>query len=145
MPAEVEKAKIKRMIPPGETFDVLFNPKEIRISKSNQFSEVAMPGLSAPLLQFGHGNAQTLSLQLFFDTYDTRHAAGTVTKDSDVRTYTGKVTDLMKIHPHLHAPPVSQFSWIERRWPMKGLWPCQASGAQRKATRVPASGGTSAA
>src|SRR3546814_8059539 len=38
------------------------------------------------------------------------------------------------------ASSVSQLSWIERRCPTKGLWPCQASGVQRKATSVPASG-----
>ncbi len=70
MVKELEKAKIKQLVPDGPEIDVLFNPTEYRLSKSNQFAEVAIPGLTAPMLQFGHGNAQTLTMQLFFDTYD---------------------------------------------------------------------------
>jgi len=111
MAAKLEKAKLQRLVPEGKPFDVMFNPKEYRLSKSNQFSEVAIPGLAAPLLQFGHGNAQTLTLQLFFDTYDPVHADAKVEKNKDVRFYTAQVTDLLKIAPDLHAPPVCQFSW----------------------------------
>ena len=38
----------------------------------------------------------------------------------------------------------TQFSWMERRWPTKGLWPCQAFSTHLKATMVPKSGETSA-
>ncbi|MCB0189238.1 MAG: LysM peptidoglycan-binding domain-containing protein [Caldilineaceae bacterium] len=106
MAQQLVKAQIQSLVPNKPAFKVLFNPKEYRLSKSNQFSEVAIPGLSAPLLQFGRGDAQTLSMQLFFDTYDQPG----ITK-VDVRTHTEKVTNLMKIDPHLHAPPVCQFSW----------------------------------
>lgn len=106
MAQELVKAKIQSLVPNKPAFDVLFNPKEYRLSKSNQFAEVAIPGLSAPLLQFGRGEAQTLSMQLFFDTYDNQFR-----QKVDVRTYTEQVTDLMKIDPEIHAPPVCQFSW----------------------------------
>jgi hypothetical protein len=109
MAEKLEKAKIQQLAPKGGSFDVLFNPKEYRLSKSNQFSEVAIPGLSAPILQFGRGNAQTLTMQLFFDTYDPSSPAAS--KDEDVRNHTKKVTNLMKINSDLHAPPVCQFSW----------------------------------
>jgi nucleoid-associated protein YgaU len=98
----LEKAAIKRHIPPGETIEVLFNPNEYRLNVSNQFAEVAIPGLAAPLVQFGRGNASTLSMRLFFDTYEQR---------TDVRLYTGKVIKLMTIDPSLHAPPVCMFVW----------------------------------
>lgn len=98
------KATIKRHIPDGEEIKVLFNPTQYRLSKSNQFAEVAIPGLAAPLLQFGRGNAHTLSMQLFFDTY-------TYDAGKDVRQYTKKVTDLLNIDEELHAPPVCLFSW----------------------------------
>ena len=111
MAQKLEKAKIQSIVPKGKAFDVLLNPKEYRMSKSNQFAEVAIPGLSAPLLQFARGNAQTLTLQLLFDTYDPKFAGSKVEKDKDVRFYTAKVTDLMKINAELHAPPVCQFSW----------------------------------
>jgi len=110
----LEKARITQMIPAGPDIKVLFNPTEYRVSKSNQFAEVAIPGLGAPMLQFGHGNAQTLSMQLFFDTYDPQ-APPTVDsrykKDQDVRVLTRQVTRLLEINADLHAPPIIQFSW----------------------------------
>lgn len=109
MAEKLEKAKIQQLVPKGGSFDILFNPKEYRLSKSNNFNEVAIPGLSAPILQFGRGNAQTLSMQLFFDTYDPVETRAT--KDEDVRNFTRKVTDLLKINQDLHAPPICQFSW----------------------------------
>ena len=112
MADELEKAKIKQVVPKGSEasdIDVLFNPTEYRLSKSNQFAEVAIPGLSAPMLQFGHGNAQTLSMQLFFDTYDPKSTH--YSKNQDVRQRTRLVTDLLRINKDLHAPPICQFSW----------------------------------
>jgi len=111
MATELGKAKIKQLVPAGSEIEVLFNPTEYRVSKSNQFAEVAIPGLAAPLLQFGHGNAQTLSMQLFFDTYDPQAVGGRYEKNRDVRFHTRQVTDLLKINAKLHAPPIIQFSW----------------------------------
>jgi nucleoid-associated protein YgaU len=85
-----------------ETITVLFNPTEYRINKSNQFAEVAIPGLEAPPLQFIRGNARTLTMQLFFDTYE---------KGSDVRQHTGKILKLLEIDNELHAPPICHFNW----------------------------------
>lgn len=86
----------------GEKVEVLFNPNEYRLNTSNQFTEVAIPGLAAPLLQFGRGNAVTLSMQLFFDTYEKR---------TDVRDHTRKIMKLLEIESKLHAPPVVMFNW----------------------------------
>jgi nucleoid-associated protein YgaU len=102
-----EKATIQRYDPKtfsaeGDRIDVLFNPTEYRLSKSNQFAEVAIPGLKAPLLQFSRGNAHVLSMQLFFDTYE---------QGTDVRAFTSQITGLLKIDPKLHAPPVCVFCW----------------------------------
>ena len=111
MEKKLEKAKIKQIVPAGSEIDVLFNPTEYRLSKSNQFAEVAIPGLSAPMLQFGHGNAQTLTMQLFFDTYDPQSNNSLAAKNEDVRSHTRKVTDLLAINGSLHGPPICQFSW----------------------------------
>lgn len=112
MAQELEKAKIKQIVPKGPEIEVLFNPTEYRVSKSNQFAEVAIPGLGAPMLQFGHGNAQTLSMQLFFDTYDPQTANDSrYIKNQDVRQRTREVTGLLRINKDLHAPPICQFCW----------------------------------
>lgn len=105
MPKQLERAKIIQVKPAGSSVEVLFNPSEYRVSKSNQFSEVAVPGLSAPILQYSRGNSQTLTMKLFFDTYDPRHAEGRYGKDQDVTLYTRRVTDLMKINSELHRAP----------------------------------------
>ncbi|HET6420514.1 MAG TPA: LysM peptidoglycan-binding domain-containing protein [Geobacteraceae bacterium] len=86
----------------GDSFQVLFNPNEYRLSANNQFSEVAIPGLPSPPIQYIRGSARTLSMQLFFDTYED---------GSDVRDYTSDVIGLMDIDPDLHAPPVCLFTW----------------------------------
>jgi nucleoid-associated protein YgaU len=111
MAKRLDKAKIIQLVPKGPAIEVLFNPTEYRLSKSNQFAEVAIPGLGAPMLQFGHGNAQTLSMQLFFDTYDPLASDTRTGKNQDVRLHTGQVTNLLAINKSLHAPPICQFNW----------------------------------
>jgi len=50
---------------------VMFNPPEYQLQKANQFADITIPGLGSSLLQFVTGNAQTLTMELFFDTTDT--------------------------------------------------------------------------
>ena len=111
MTRQLERAKIIPYKPAGKAIDVMFNPSDYRISKATQFAEITPPGLGAPLLQYSHGGAQTLSVKLFFDTYDPRFLTPKYSKDQDVSTITRQVTNLMKINPELHAPPICQFSW----------------------------------
>ncbi|UVI27383.1 CIS tube protein [Paenibacillus spongiae] len=102
----LEKALIQpldeRGDPKGQPVKVLFNPTEYSIEKGNQYQSVALPGKSVPALQFVSGNAQTLTMDLFFDTYE---------QGEDVRIYTGQVTELLNIDRDLHAPPVCMFIW----------------------------------
>jgi nucleoid-associated protein YgaU len=86
----------------GQQFDVLFNPEEYSLNKDNNFASQAIPGLSSPLLQFVHGNVQTLDMELFFDTTQDR---------TDVRAQSQKVVDLLKIDSELHAPPIVLVAW----------------------------------
>jgi LysM repeat protein len=86
----------------GQQFEVMFNPEEYSLNKDNNYASQAIPGLSAPILQFVHGNLRTLDMELFFDTTDTR---------TDVRVETQKVVDLLRIDSELHAPPVLRVAW----------------------------------
>lgn len=101
---ELENATIEKVFPstPEKPIKVLFNPNEYRLSVANQFAEIAIPGLEAPPLQYVRGTARTLSMQLFFDTYE---------KGTDVREHTGKVVGLLDADPDLHAPPICLFNW----------------------------------
>lgn len=111
---EFELATIEVIRPPGgKTMKVLFNPTEYRLSKANRFTELAIPGLGTPPIQFGHGNARVLSMQLFFDTYTYTSKDGRAVK-RDVRDYTDEILGLLDIDPELHAPPVCRFTWGER-------------------------------
>ena len=81
---------------------VLFNPAEYSLEKSNQFQSTPIVGLATPLTQFVSGNARTLTMDLFFDTYE---------EAADVRVHTGKLLALLDIDSELHAPPLCQFVW----------------------------------
>src|SRR5712671_5754859 len=80
---------------------VMYNPEEIKLDQGASFSEVGIPGLDAPPIQYVRGKARILSMDLFFDTYETR---------KDVRTYTGQLVALLDKLPQTQAPPVLLFS-----------------------------------
>lgn len=108
----LEKAQITNTVT-GDAVPVLFNPAEYTLAKDINYAQAAIPGLSAPLLQFVNGNLQTLDMELFLDTYEEHGGAGRVfnRKGQDVRELTRRVTDLMNIEPSTHAPPVLLFTW----------------------------------
>jgi nucleoid-associated protein YgaU len=89
--------------------EVIFNPAEYSLEKGNQFASTPLPGLSNPIVSFVNGDADTLTMELFFDTY-------TDGKGVDVRKQTNKIARLLDIDPKLHAPPPVQFVWGELRF-----------------------------
>ena len=95
----------------GMRFEVLFNPVEYSIEKGNTFQSTSLPGLSTPVTQFVTGNADTLTMELYFDTYSKSSRHPNVTLKEDVRKYTRPIANLMEIDPTLHAPPVCEFTW----------------------------------
>jgi nucleoid-associated protein YgaU len=104
----LEKATITNTVT-GERIPVLFNPEEYTVSRDVNYAQAAVPGLSAPILQFVSGNLQTLEMELLVDTYE---AHGNVNQaGDDVRTLTRRITELMAIDPTTHAPPVLLFTW----------------------------------
>ncbi len=112
------KAFFTRKDNPALIVPCLFNPKELSVEKSNQFAEVNIPGLSSPIYQFVRGNARSVTMDLFFDTYE---------EGIDVRIFTDRITGwdagsmfsklpdaakgLMDIDSDLHAPPICLFIW----------------------------------
>lgn len=83
---------------------VIFNPAEYSLEKGNQFASAPLPGLSNPVLSFVNGDADVLTMELFFDTYTNNGG-------SDVRDETRKISRLLEIDPTLHAPPPVKFDW----------------------------------
>ena len=85
-----------------EGITALFNPSQIAISKSVTWGSNAVAQRDVPDLRFTHGNAATLNIDLFFDTYEAK---------TDVRYHTQEVLDLAMVSSETHAPPVCQLVW----------------------------------
>jgi nucleoid-associated protein YgaU len=94
----------------GVGVEVLFNPEEYTINRETNFAQLAVPGLSAPLVQFVNGQAQTLELELLVDSYEANPQADA---GSDVRRLTERIASFMDIDPTLHAPPPLVFMWSD--------------------------------
>lgn len=86
----------------GDKILAMFNPEEYSLNKDNNYASQAIPGLTSPLLQFVHGNLQTLDMELFFDTFEAQ---------DDVRSRTSQIFNLLAINSDLHTPPVLRVTW----------------------------------
>ncbi len=105
---ELTKASLTN-VESNERIEFLYNPTEYSISKSISWDAVAMVGFDVPPTEFQGAKPSTISLDLFFDTYEA---------DQDVRTtYTDKVFALTKISAQTRQggqrgrPPRCLFSW----------------------------------
>lgn len=86
----------------SETIEVLFNPSEYSLQAGNKYQWHTVPGLSMPVAQFVSGETSTLTMDLFFDTYEA---------NVDVRKHTGKIMKIMDVDKDLHVPPICRFVW----------------------------------
>jgi hypothetical protein len=74
---------------PGSDVRCMFNPYEYTVSKSNSFKEQkSANGKNSPQAELSKAGAQTLKLNLIFDTYDTKR---------DVSVITDKLWRFMKV------------------------------------------------
>jgi nucleoid-associated protein YgaU len=93
-----------------EMIELQYNPTELSWDKGAQIAEIAIPGLDAPLQQFVRGQAEKLTLELFFDTTDK----GMGKNATSVTTKTDRIYELIKIEPQRHAPPICTFIWSDK-------------------------------
>lgn len=105
----LEKATLTNAVT-GIRVTVQFNPEEYTVERSANFAQLAVPGLSAPIVQFVSGGAQTIELDLLVDTTEASPAGG---PGADVRRLVREITGFMDIDPELHAPPPVVFAWGE--------------------------------
>lgn len=100
------KALLEILVPSGIEDPIIplcFNPTEYQVQKSNNFSEIAIPGLETPPIQYVRGACEKLTAELMVDTSDTLE---------DVRQrYTNKLRALMNINSEIHAPPIVRLVW----------------------------------
>jgi hypothetical protein len=116
---------------------VQYNPTEYTLEKSVQLAEVQIPGLDSPLQQFVRGQAEKLTLDLFFDT--TEHGMGPGA--TSVTTETDKIYQLIKIEPERHAPPILTFVWSDQ-FPGSSVGGAPGSGAGALGRAVGAAAGS---
>ncbi len=106
---ELKPAKITNLLKPQEVVQFMFNPYEYTISKTNNWTDKQPSGRNVPLVSFGQGGAQTLTLTLYFDSQ---------LKKTDVRTYTKPLWSMMMIDQtkknpvsNKGEPPTVAFEW----------------------------------
>ena len=106
----VQWAEVVDGKPRTEDIPLQYNPTELIWDKGTQIAEITIPGLDAPLQQFIRGQAEKLTLELFFDTTDE----GGMGKNAvSVIKHTDRIYQLLKIEPERHAPPICTFIWHE--------------------------------
>lgn len=104
------KASIINLDKGGSPIECMFNPKEYAFAKQNSWSRGKTKGKNVPHLEFGGGQPATLTMQLFFDTYES---------GKDVRKeYTDAIWSLMMVDDSLKdqksnksRPPRVRFQW----------------------------------
>ncbi|MBE2270963.1 MAG: hypothetical protein IAE80_22190 [Anaerolinea sp.] len=106
---DLKPAKITNLLKPQQVVYFMFNPYEYTISKSNNWVDKEPSGRNVPLVSFGQGGAQTLSLTLYFDNQ---------LKKSDVRAFTKPLWAMMMIdqskknrRSNKGEPPTVAFEW----------------------------------
>ena len=94
----------------GNTVACMFRPKEYTITKRNSWQMKEVKGKDLPQLEFSGGGSSTLTMELFFDTYES---GGDVRKE-----YTNEIWGLTAIDDSLTdkinkkgRPPIVQFKW----------------------------------
>lgn len=131
---ELKKLKIYYERPSGKRpgkIETLFNPGEISRSRRATWQAEPLaghggPGGASPEVEFYAVEPETLSVNLFFDTYESRSdAAGwalgalppvpgglvSTSTAGDVREYTEQIAALARIDQELHRPPVCRLWW----------------------------------
>ncbi|MEV8467467.1 LysM peptidoglycan-binding domain-containing protein [Fluviibacterium sp. DFM31] len=93
--------------PNGSPIMVPYNPTELALSKSAQYSDVAIPGIDQPIIQFVRGESEALTLELFFDSTE----AGTGAGADSVQPQVDQFHRLVTIDGNLHTPPIVRMTW----------------------------------
>lgn len=118
--------------------ECMFNPKEYTFSKQNSWSGKPTKGSNLGIFEFGNGQAATLSMQLFFDTYaNINNGSTTGGTPKDVRKeYTAAIWEMMQVDDRLSSlngkpgspsknkkgrPPVVVFQWGLMTWSFKAV------------------------
>lgn len=90
-----------------DSVEVLFNPTQYSVEKSVEYGELSLPGMDTPVSQFVNGDAQSLSMDLLVDTYES---------GDDLRDHIEQIERLVSVDGERHAPPICKFVWGDLRF-----------------------------
>ena len=95
----------------ASTIVAMFNPNRLTVSRSVSWPNQNAAKRDTPESQFIGGEPATLSVDLFFDTYDTDESQAD--KKSVKKVYTDKLLHLTTVEKHgdKHRPPVCRLTW----------------------------------
>jgi nucleoid-associated protein YgaU len=97
----------------GAHLSVQFNPTEYTTTKGAQYAEIQIPGIDAPLQQFVAGQAERITLDLFFDSTED----GTGADATPVTNRTNEFFRLVKMSGEDHAPPRLRLFFSDHGFP----------------------------
>jgi len=119
----------RRPARPG-SITALFNPNQISLAKSATWEQqrvVGQRGRSPSVIvqEFRSIEAETFSIELFFDTYESRSGAPSWRRAAtsllptsmsqrdatDVRRHTDRIAALAEVARELHRPPICRLEW----------------------------------
>jgi nucleoid-associated protein YgaU len=91
----------------GDPVVVDYAPGELSFAKAAQYADIAVPGLEQPIIQFIRGEAETLTMELFFDST----AQGTGGAAVAVTPKVEQFHKMVRIEGDLHSPPLVKIKW----------------------------------
>jgi len=102
----VERAGGNLQFDQNNRIEAMFNPKSLSVTRQVEWKSQEAAKRDTPELQFTTAQPATLTVELFFDTYDRPEP----NKDS-VLNYTSKLLALTTVDGDKHRPPVCQIQW----------------------------------
>ena len=111
-----------------KSIPALFNPGEISLAKSAKWEQQHPVGQGTTSVEqeFRSVEAERFSIELFFDTYESRSSAVTAVgvaasslpgglspggTATDVRYYTAQIAALLEVDENMHRPPICNLRW----------------------------------
>ncbi|MGB8647439.1 MAG: peptidoglycan-binding protein [Anaerolineae bacterium] len=98
----------------NQSVNFMFNPTQYVVTKTNSWTPEGGKGTNVPSWEFQGGQARTITLELFFDSFMPRPGVQT----TDVRTDTNKLFAFMAVdsqlkgtESHMGRPPKCRLVW----------------------------------
>jgi nucleoid-associated protein YgaU len=88
--------------------EVMFNPKTLTVTRTVSWQSQKAAKRDSPELQYTSADPATMTVDLFFDTYDS---AEPLASKVSVLTYTSRLLQLAAVAGDKHRPPVCRLQW----------------------------------